>query len=77
MSENMFSHSYMSYMANETLEGEKEFYSNNYLFEFSCSHAKMRLKSALQKLDFVMAKVISKTYTLDYSWKCPCIFSHS
>ena len=77
MSENLFSHSYFSYMANETLQGEKEFYFNNCLFEFSCSHAKMRSKSAPQKLDFVKAKAISKSYTLDYSCKCPCMLSHS
>ena len=30
----------------------------------------MRLKSALQKLDFVIAKAISECYTLD----CACFF---
>ena len=30
--------------------------------------AKMRLKSAPQKLKFLMAKDISKRYTLDCSW---------
>ena len=29
-----------------------------------CSHAKMRLKSAPQKLNFVIAKAISKRHTL-------------
>ena len=32
--------------------------------------AKMRLKSALQKLNFVIAKAISECYTLD----CVCFF---
>ena len=41
------------------------------------SHAKMHLKSAPQKLNFVMAKAISKSYTLDCSCKCPCTFPHS
>ena len=48
-----------------------EFRSTNYLLEMLCSHAKMYLKIAPQKLNFVMAKTISKTYTLDYSCKCP------
>ena len=40
------------------------------------SHAKMRLKSAPQKLNFVIAKAISKSYTVD----CRCnagIITHS
>ena len=40
-------------------------------------HAKMRVKSAPQKLNFVMAKAISKSHTLDCSCKCPCTFPHS
>ena len=38
------------------------------------SHAKMSLKSAPQKLNFVIAKAISKVYTLDCSCKCLCTF---
>ena len=41
------------------------FHSKNYLLEIPCSHAKMRLKSAPQKLNFIMAKAILKRYTLD------------
>ena len=33
-------------MENETLQGEEDFHSTNYVLEMSCSHAKMRLKSA-------------------------------
>ena len=55
----------------------KQFYPKNYLLEMPRSHARMRLKSAPQKLDFVMSKAISKSYTLDGSCKCPCTFSHS
>ena len=51
-------------MATETLQGEEEFYSNNYLSQMPCPHAKMGLKSAPQKLNFVMAKAKSKSYTL-------------
>ena len=58
-SENVFSHSSISYMANERLKGEEQFYSKNYLSEMPCSHVKMRLKSVPQKLNFVMAKAIS------------------
>ena len=45
-------------------------------FEMPSSHAKMCLKSASQKLNFVMAKAVSKSYTLDCSCKCPCTFPH-
>ena len=36
---NIFSHPYISYMANESLQGKK-----NYLLEMPRSHGKMRLK---------------------------------
>ena len=51
-------------MANERLQGEEEYHSKNYLLEISRSHSKMRLKSASQKLNFLIAKSISKSYTL-------------
>ena len=35
--------------------------------EMPLSHAKMRLKCSPQKLNFVIAKAISKNYTLDCS----------
>ena len=57
-SQNIFPHPYISYMANERLQEEEQFHSKNYLLEMSFSHAKMHLKSAPQKLNFVMAKVI-------------------
>ena len=49
----------------------------NYLLEMPYYHAKMRLKSAPQKLNFVIAKAISESYTLDCSYRCPCTFQHS
>ena len=64
---NIFSHHYIYYMASERLQGEEQFHSKNYLLEMPRSHAKMRLKSAPQKLNFLMAKYISKSYTLDRS----------
>ena len=54
-SENVSSHPYINYMANERLQGEEKFYSKNYLLKVPCYHAKMRLKNAPQKLSFVMA----------------------
>ena len=54
-------------MASERLQGEEQLHSKNYLSEMPHSHAKMRLKSAPQKLNFLMAKDISKSYTLDCS----------
>ena len=74
---NIFSHPYIYYMASERLQGEEEFYTKNYLLEMSRFHAKMRLKSAPQKLNFLMAKAISKSCTLDCSCKCLCTFLHS
>ena len=64
-------------MASERLQGEEQFHSKNYLLEMPCVHSKMRLKSAPQKLDFLMTKAISKSCTLDCSCKCPCTFPHS
>ena len=75
--ENIFSHPYISYMTNEKIQGEEQFHSKNYLLEMPRSHAKMPLKGAPQKLNFVMAKAISKSYKLDCSCKCPCRFPHS
>ena len=74
---NIFSHPYIYYMASERLQGEEQFHTKNYLLEMSRFHAKMRLKSAPQKLNFLMAKAISKSCTLDCSSKCPCTFPHS
>ena len=70
MSKNIFSHPYIYYMASERLQGEEQFHTKNYLLEMSRFHAKMRLKSAPQKLNFLMAKAISKSCSLD----CSCIF---
>ena len=64
-------------MASERLPGKEQFHSKNYLLEMPRSHAKMRLKSAPQKLNFVTAKAKSKSYSLDCSCKCPCTFPHS
>ena len=45
-------------MASERLQGEEQFNSKNYLLEMSRFHAKMRLKSAPQKINSLMAKAI-------------------
>ena len=74
---NIFSRLYIYYMASERLQGEEQFHTKNYLLEMSCFHAKMRLKSAPQKLNFLMAKTISKSCTLGCSCKCTCTFPHS
>ena len=52
MSKNIFPHPYIYYMASERLQEEKQFYSKNYNLEMLRFHAKMRLKSAPQKLNF-------------------------
>ena len=69
-SENIFSHlshPFIYYMASERLYGEEQLYSKSnfilfyYLLEMTWSHAKMHLKSAAQKRNFVMGKVKSKS----------------
>ena len=64
-------------MASERLQGGQKFHSRNNLLEMPRFHAKMCLKSAPQKLNFLMAKAISKRCTLDCSSKCPCTFPYS
>ena len=76
-SKNIFLHTYIYYMASERLQGEKQFHYMNYLLELLRSHVKMLLKSAPQKLNFLMTKAISKSCVLDCSCKCPCTFPHS
>ena len=77
-SKNTCSHRYIYYMARERLQGEKQFHSKNYHLEMPrFHHAKIPLKSALQKLNLIMAKAMSKCCTLDCSCKCPCTFPHS
>ena len=61
-------------MASERLQREEQFYPRNYLLEMPRFHAKMRLKSAPQKLNFLMAKAISKRCILGCSCKCRCTF---
>ena len=45
-------------MKSERLQGEEKFHSKNCILEMPPSHAKMRLKSGPQKLNFAMAKAI-------------------
>ena len=73
-SKNIFSHPYIYYMTSKRLQGDEQLHSKNYLLEMPRSHAKMRLKSAPQKLSFLMAKDTSKSYTLDCS--CTLMPSH-
>ena len=46
-------------MANERLQIDEQLHSKNYSLEIPRSHTKMRLNSAPQKLNFLMAKDIS------------------
>ena len=73
-SKTIFSNSYIYSMVSERLQGEQQFHSRNCLLEMPRFHAKTRLKSAPQKLNFLMAKAISKRCTLDCSCKYPCTF---
>ena len=64
-------------MADKRLQGAEQFHLDNCLLKMSCSHAKMRLKSAPQNLKFAMKKAISKRSALDCSFTCPCMSAHS
>ena len=77
MGKNIFLHSYIYYMASERLQGEEQFHTKNYLLEMSFFHVKIRLRIAPQKLNFLMAKAISKSCPLDCSCKCSCTLPHS
>ena len=77
MSDKIFSHPYISYMAYEKLKGKGQFHSKNYVLKMPLFYAKMHLKSAPQKPNFLMAKAISNFYTRDCSSKCPCTFPQS
>ena len=77
MGKNIFSHSHIYYMASERLQGEEQFHTKHFLLEMSRFHSKMLLKSALKKLNFLMAKAISKSCTLDCNCKCSCTLPHS
>ena len=76
-SKNIFLQPYIYYMASERIQGEKQSHSKNYLSEMPRFHAKMCLKSALQKLNLLMKKAISKSCTPDCSCKYPCTLPHS
>ena len=70
-SEIIFSHPYISYIANERLQGEEQFHFKNYLLEMPRFTVEMHLKNPPQKPNFVMAKAMSRSYALDCSCKCP------
>ena len=70
-SEIIFSHPYISYIANERLQREEQFHFKNYLLEMPRFTVKMHLKNPPQKPNFVMAKAMSRSYALDCSCKCP------
>ena len=64
-------------MANKRLQREEQYHFKNSLLEMYRFHAKIRLKSASQKLNLAIAKAVSKSYIQDCSCKYPCTFSHS
>ena len=53
------------------------FQSKNHVLEVPLSQTKMRLKNALQKGNFLMAKSIHKSYKLNCRHKCSCMFPYS
>ena len=57
------------------VDKERNYFSLRTMF-WKCL-LRMRLKSAPQKLNFLIAKSIQKSYTLNCSHKCPCTFTHS
>ena len=76
MSENISSDLYFNLIANERLQGEEKLYFKNHLLEMP----KCVLKVHNKKLDFVMVKAISKSYTLIVASNAlarSCIVTHS
>ena len=63
--------------SNQRWQEEELFYSKNFVLDVPLSYAKMRLKSAPQKMNFLMVKSIQKSYALNCSHKCSCTFPHS
>ena len=60
-SKNIFSHPYISYMANERLQGEEQFHSKIYLLDMHCSNA---FKKSPTKTELCNRKShIKKLYT--------------
>ena len=76
-SKNTFSQPILAIWQMENCKEKSNFILLTNFWKETCFHTKMRLKSAPLKLNFAMAKDISNSYTLDYSCKCPCTFSHS
>ena len=76
-SKNSILHPYVYYMTSERLQEEEQVHSKYYRLQIPRFHAKMRLKIAPQKLNFLIAKAISKSCTPDCSCKCPCTFPQS
>ena len=72
-SKNIFSHTYIYYMASERLQGEEQFYSKN-LLEVAMSKCVGKSTTKTELCNF--RSYINK-YTQDCSCKCPCTFPHS
>ena len=70
-SENIFSHPYISYIANQ-----KHFIPRTTFWKWLVPIPKC-FWSAPQNLHFAMVIAVLKSYTLDCSYNCPCTFSHS
>ena len=58
------------------LKEEEQFHFKNYLLKMLRSHAKIRLKSGSQNVNFITAKAMSKRYKPDCSSKFPCTLTH-
>ena len=61
----------------ERLQGEDHIYCQKYLLEMRSYHSNIHLKSGPKNLNFLLAKIISKRYTVDCSYNRPCTFPHS
>ena len=49
-SENVFSHSFITYIENKRLQCEEQFHSKNYLLKMPFSHTKLHFKKSYNKL---------------------------
>ena len=63
-SENMFSHAYISYMANERLQGEEQFHSKYYLLELTSFPCQNTFEKCTAKIELCNGKsYIKKLHT--------------
>ena len=72
-SENMYSHPYISYIANERLQGEEPFHSKKYLLDVHRSQAKMLYQKVVHQIvaanTLARSRIVTDSNTVLFSIK--------